>query len=481
MKRIGLILIAIVYGAFPLFAQDKAAEIDKLMQTYHDYGQFNGAVLVAESGKIVFKKGYGLANIEWNIPNEPDTKFRIASITKQITAMAIMILQEEGKLHVDDSICKYVPDCPNAWKDITIHHLLTNTSGIPNFQNFPDNDQYERLPTTVEKTVERFKYSDLRFTPGSRFGYSSSGFVLLGYIIEQVSGKSYEAVINQYIFEPLQMNNSGYDHPGTILLKRVSGYSSEGSTTHNAIHFEMDTPHAAGALYSTVEDLFLYDQALYTTQLVCEGTIDAIFREHVKIGEELGYGYGWFLGQLFNRKLVMHHGAISGFRAQVFRFPDEKAFIVSLCNYEQTNPYIVSESIAAILFNEKYEPPKKYIKDTLYQIVIQKDVISAINSYNELMDKHPDDYDFSKEQLNWLGVELRDGGMFDEAIGIYKWIIEIDPDWFEGYNGIADVYKLKGDKELAIKYYAKSLEINPEMWYAKMISDALKELAKEDN
>lgn len=163
-----------------ILAQDKSAKIDELMQRYHDYGQFDGAVLVAEDGKVVFKKGYGFANREWDISNEPDTKFRIGSITKQITAMAIMILQEKGKLHVHDSICKYVPDCPESWKDITIHHLLTNTSGIPNFQHFPDNLQYEQLPTTVEQTVERFKYKELMFSPGAEFGYSSSGFVLLG-------------------------------------------------------------------------------------------------------------------------------------------------------------------------------------------------------------------------------------------------------------------------------------------------------------
>ncbi len=481
MKRYVLILIAIVYGAFPLFAQDKAAEIDKLMQSYHDYGQFNGTVLVAESGKVIFKKGYGLANMEWNIPNATDTKFRIASITKQITAMAILILQEKGKLDVHDSICKYVPDCPEAWKDITIHHLLTNSSGIPHFQSFPDNDQYERLPTTVEKTVERFKHKDLMFNPGTQFGYSSSGFVLLGYIIEQVTGKSYEKVIDQYIFEPLEMKNSGYDHPGTILKHRAAGYAQEGNRMHNAIYFEMDTPHAAGALYSTVEDLFLWDQALYTARLVSKKTLDTIFTKHVELGEEWGYGYGWFIGQLLKRNSVMHNGAISGFRSNLFRFPDEKILIVTLSNYEQVDTYRINTSLAAILFKEKYEPPKKFIKDTLYQIVIQYDVVSAVNCYNELRDKHPDDYDFSKDQHNWLEVELRDAGKYDEAIEIYKWIIEIDPDWFEGYNGIADVYKLKGDKELAIKYYAKSLEINPEMWYAKMISDALKELAKEDN
>jgi CubicO group peptidase (beta-lactamase class C family) len=463
-----------------VLAQDKSANIDDLLQRYHNYGQFDGAVLVAEDGEVIFKKGYGYANREWDVLNEPDTKFRIGSITKQITAMAIMILQEKGKLSVYDSICKYVPDCPTVWKDITIHHLLTNTSGIENFQDFPDNLQYERLPTTVENTVARFKDKELMFRPGTEFGYSSSGYVLLGYIIEQVTGKSYEQVIKQSIFEPLQMKNSGYDHPQTILKHRAAGYAQKGQTALNAVHFEMDTPHAAGALYSTVEDLFLWDQALYTEQLVSKKSIDTIFVEHVHFGEESGYGYGWFMRKLFNRKLFLHNGSISGFQAQLFRFPNENIFIVSLSNYELANLFTINENIAAILFNEKYEQPKEFIKDTLYQIIIQKDVASAINSYNELKKKHPEDYDFSNRQLFSLGGNLRDSGKLDEAIEVYKWIIELFPDWFASYKGIADVYRLKGDNEQAIKYYTKSLDLNSDTLYAKAISEILKTLTKQD-
>jgi CubicO group peptidase (beta-lactamase class C family) len=464
-----------------VFAQDISAKIDELLQRYNNYGQFDGAVLVAEDGKVIFKKGYGYANREWDILNEPDTKFRIGSITKQITAMAIMILQEKGKLHTHDSICKYIPNCPTAWKDITIHHLLTHTSGIENFQDFPDNLQYERLPTTAENTIARFKNKELMFKSGTEFGYSSSGYVLLGYIIEQVTGKSYEQIIKEFIFEPLQMKNSGYDHPRTILEHRASGYTKEAQTALNAVHFEMDTPHAAGALYSTVEDLLLWDQALYTTQLVSKESIDTIFIEHVHFGENSGYGYGWAMRKLYNRKLFAHNGSISGFQAQLFRFPNEKIFIVSLSNYEPANLFTINENITAILFNEKYEPPKEFIKDTLYQIVTQKDVASAINSYNELKGKHPDDYDFSNYQLIGLGADLKNYGMLNEAIEVYKWIIELFPDWFMGHRSIADVYRLKGDNEQAIKYYTRSLELNTDPLYTKAISELLKMLTKKDN
>jgi CubicO group peptidase (beta-lactamase class C family) len=464
-----------------VLAQDKSTKIEALLQRYYNYGQFDGAVLVAEAGKVIFKKGYGYANREWDILNEPDTKFRIGSITKQITAMAIMILQEKGKLNVHDSICKYISDCPTTWKDITIHHLLTHTSGIQNFQDFPDNLQYERLPATVESTISRFKDKELMFKPGTEFGYSSSDYVLLGYIIEQVTGKSYEQVIKQFIFEPLQMQNSGYDHPRTILKNRASGYTKKGQTDLNATYFEMDTPHAAGALYSTVEDLFLWDKALNTTQLVSKETMDTIFMEHFQFGEDFGFGYGWVIEKLFNRKLYLYIGAISGFKALLFRFPNEKIFIVLLSNYELANLITINERIAAILFNEKYELPKEFIKDTLYHLIILKDVASAKNSYNELKEKHPDDYDFGNYQLISLGADLYDSGMEDEAIEVYNWIIELFPDWFMSYRSIADVYRLNGDNEQAIKYYTRSLELNTDPLYTKAISEILKTLTKKDN
>lgn len=478
---IAILLTAFFISQNHLAAQDKSAMIDELVQQYHDYGQFDGVVLVAEGGKVLLKKGYGYANREWDIPNEPDTKFRVGSITKQITAMAIMILHEQGKLNVNDLICKYISDCPAPWKDITIHHLLTNTSGIPNFQYFPDNYQYERLPTTVEKTIDRFKHKELMFKPGTKYGYSSSGYVLLGYIIEQVTGKKYEQVLKESIFEPLRMKNSGYDHPLTILKHRAAGYGQEGQAVHNAVHFEMDTPHAAGALYSTAEDLFLWDKALYTTQLVSRQILDTIFMEHFQLGEGWGYGYGWYTGKLLNRNVLLHDGAISGFRTQLFRFPDDKIFIVSLSNMEHSNLFPINQNIAAIILNEKYEQPKKFIRDTLYQIIVKEDVASARKLYNELKQKYPDDYDFSNYQLNWLGVSLRDSGMLDEAIEVYKWIIELYPDWFESYNGIADGYRLKGDKEQAIKNYAKSLELNPDIDYARAVNEVLIELTEQDN
>ncbi|MGD8501234.1 MAG: serine hydrolase domain-containing protein, partial [Phycisphaerales bacterium] len=258
-------------------AADVATRIDEFFNAEVAKGQFSGSVLVANDGEVLISQGYGLANIEHGVPNTPLTKFRMGSVTKQFTALAIMILQERELLGVHDPISTYILDCPEAWKAITIHHLLTHTSGIPDFVSFPEYMNHSRLPHPLDETIGLFKHKPLRFTPGARFEYSNSGYVLLGFIIETITGQLYGDFLRQNIFDPLGMSNSGYDSTRLIIMDRADGYKQENGILLNADHVEMDTPHAAGALYSTVEDMFLWDQALYTDQLVSLETLDAIF------------------------------------------------------------------------------------------------------------------------------------------------------------------------------------------------------------
>lgn len=341
------------YSATGSLDQTPAVQIDEYIKAAAELGRFNGSILVAKEGTVVISKGYGFANLEHEILNTPHTKFRVGSITKQFTAMAVLILQERGSLNVQDHVCEYLTDCPEEWQPITIHHLLTMTSGIPNFQNFPDNERYERLPTPVEATIERFKDKPLEFTPGERFSYTSSGYVLLGHIIEQVSGLRYEDFLREEIFEPLGMQNSGYDHPQTVLQQRAAGYGKQGTRFVNAVHFEMDTPHAAGALYSTVEDLFLWDQALYTEKLISKSSLEAMFTPFRK-----PYAYGWIIAESFGRKMVTHGGTISGFRAGIVRFPEERVCVIVLSNIEEVGTGKLTTDLAAIVFGEDCEIPK---------------------------------------------------------------------------------------------------------------------------
>jgi CubicO group peptidase (beta-lactamase class C family) len=234
------------------------SQIDTYVNGLVDDGTFSGSVLVAQNGEVVLTEGYGLADREQNRPNTPQTKFRLASITKQFTAMAVLILQEQGKLHVQDPICQYLSLCPAAWEAITIHHLLTHTSGIPSFTSFPDYVTSRATPSSPGQTFGRFKDMPLDFQPGEKWSYSNSGYIVLGLIIEQASGKSYEEFLHHNIFVPLQMNNSGYDHnDGSLAI----GYSGGIGQWRTAPYIDMSIPYAAGGLYATVEDMYRWDQA----------------------------------------------------------------------------------------------------------------------------------------------------------------------------------------------------------------------------
>ncbi len=221
-----LVILCLLIVSNNSFAQTKSQKIEALLGQYHEYGQFNGAALVAENGKVIFKKGFGMANMEWDIPNMPDTKFRVGSITKQFTAMLVMQLVEQGKLKLDGKLTDYLPDYPKSTGDkVTIHHLLTHVSGIPSYTGFPNFFRdLSRDPYTPEAFVKTFADSALQFEPGAKFLYNNSGYFLLGAIIEKAAGKTYEQALAENILTPLNMKNTGYDHHGTILKKRAAGY-----------------------------------------------------------------------------------------------------------------------------------------------------------------------------------------------------------------------------------------------------------------
>ena len=245
-----------------VLAQDKAAKIAELMKLYNSYQQFNGSVLAAENGKVIFKKGYGMANMEWNIPVETDTKFRLGSITKQFTSMLILQLVKEGKIKMEGKLTDYLPDYRKDTGDrITIHQLLNHTSGVPSYTGLPNFFQdVSRNPYGVSDFVKKYASGDLEFEPGAKFNYNNSGYFLLGAIVERVTGKPYEQVLKERIFDPIGMKNTGYDHHDTILAKRAAGYERRPGGFVNAPYLDMSLPYAAGSLYSTVEDLYLWDQ-----------------------------------------------------------------------------------------------------------------------------------------------------------------------------------------------------------------------------
>ncbi len=358
LRTVFLVAILFLLVVWPVFGQgpadDFAARAEEYLAAQMRVNRFMGAVLVAHKGEILLRKGYGFADLEHHVPNTPITKFRIGSLTKAFTAVAILQLEQQGKLRVQDSICNFLDPCPPAWQPITLHHLLTHTSGIPNFTSFPDYAAKMALPCPVTCTIERFRDRPLEFTPGERWAYSNSGYILLGHVIESVSGQSYEQFLREQILEPLVLDDTGYDHTEPILSHRARGYSREGEQLRNARFLDMTIPHAAGALYSTVEDLYRWEQSFYTDQLLPASVRERLFTPVLN-----EYAYGWGVRQQFERKMIGHGGGINGFSAFLARYPEERATVIVLSNVEQANAGRIARDLAAILFGAPYELPRE--------------------------------------------------------------------------------------------------------------------------
>src|SRR5262245_37219283 len=301
-----------------------------------------------------------MSDMEWSNPNAPDTKFRLGSITKQFTSMLIMQLVQEGKIKLDAKLSDYLPYYrKDTGQKITIHNLLTHTSGIPSYTSLPDFfKNISRDPYRVEEFVKKYCSGDLEFEPGSKFEYDNSGYFLLGAIIEQITSKSYEKALQERIFDPLGMKDSGYDHHETIVKKRASGYSrSANGTMTNAFYLDMSIPYAAGSLYSTVEDLFKWDRALYTDKLLSESNKEIMFKPFLG-----NYAYGWFISDLTlgNTKekvpSISHGGGINGFNTLEVRLIGDKSLIVLLNNTNAAKLDEMARNIAAILYDKPYAP-----------------------------------------------------------------------------------------------------------------------------
>ena len=464
-----LLILIIQSGALaqrpkPLATQPsaKAAKIDEVMSLANKYKLFNGSVLVAEHGKVIYKKGLGLANMEWEIPNTTETKFRLASVTKQFTATAVLQLVAQGKIKLDGKLSDYLPEYrKDIGEKVTVHQLLNHTSGIPSYTGLPGFFQdVSRNPFKVDDFVKKYASNDLEFEPGSKFSYNNSGYFLLGAIIEKVTGKRYEQVLKENIFEPLGMKNTGYDHFDTLIQKRATGYQKSGDGYINAPYLDMSIPFAAGSLYSTVEDLYLWDQALYTDSLLNAELKELMFKPNLE-----NYAYGWTIRKAgFDDKIpvITHNGGINGFSTTIVRFPADKNLIVMLDNTATGgNIDRLSSELAKILYDRPYEMPKMSIVGPLAKTISEKGITAGIAEYQELKAKQSANYDFSEPELNRLGYQLLQSGKRDEAIQIFKLNVEAYPKGFNTYDSLGEAYMVADNKELAIANYKKSLELNP--------------------
>ena len=396
--------------------------------------------------------------MEWDIPNETDTKFQIASLTKSFTAMLIMQLVNEGKLDLEKPISTYLPNYPreNANK-INIHQLLTHTSGIPNVKN----DTKVNRP---EDMVNQFANEPLDFEPGTNFEYSNSGYTLLGFIIETVTEKTYEKVLKEKIFNPLKMENSGYYKHRPIIKKMSSGY-----TTWYPDYFDVDksdesSAYSAGGLYSTVDDMLLWNNALSNESLLPQKYMDMIFTKHSPDGDG-HYGYGWELRKMTigntseTIETVGHSGRMSGYRTSIVRIPETNSSVILFNNTSNAFLNGINKAIFAILNDKSYDFPVKPITIYMDRTIEKEGIDKGILFFKD--NRSNPEYYVSEDELILSGYHFLRNGNFDTATKIFKLATETFPNKYNTHHSYAEGLMKFGKRKEALESYKKSFKLNP--------------------
>ena len=394
MKKYFFLFWIIVFS-FPASSQSIHEKLDSLLTAYEKQSSFNGSVLVAQKGVVIFEKGYGYKNKKAHQLNDGNTIFQIGSITKQFTSAIILQLREKNKLSLQDKLSKYIPDYPNG-DQITIENLLTHTSGVYNYTNDADFMRKESIkPIRRDSLIALFKNKPLDFKPGEKFNYSNSGYILLGYIIEKLTGKSYFQVIREYIFQPLHMDHSGFDFGGLTGADKAIGSVPPEPDLPAAI-VDSSVSFSAGAIYTTVGDLYKWDRALYSGKIINQASLQKAFTPHLA-----KYGYGWMMDSAYGKKIVEHGGGITGFVSFILRVPEDETCIIILDNApSQVNPGKIASDINSLLNGKEYEIPKARI---------------AINLDTAILKQYVGEYELTPGFI--ITITLENGSLISQATG----------------------------------------------------------------
>jgi CubicO group peptidase (beta-lactamase class C family) len=319
----------------------------QVISNYADNKTYMGAVLVAEKDKELLDQGYGFADLEWKIPNTPTGRFRIGSITKQFTAACILLLEERGKLKLNDAVKVYLPDAPSAWDKITIYNLVTHTSGIPNFTGGPAWDAYKHNPHNPDETIALFRDKSLDFAPGEKFTYSNSNYILLGRIIEKISGISYQQFLQANILAPLNLSDTGVDKDDAVLPERVRGYNPVPGGFANVDSASMTIPYAAGFLYSTTHDLLKWEEGLFGGKVLSAASLKKMTTPY-----KGDYAMGLFVLDEKHHGVITHNGSIDGFDDSLNYYPEKQLTIIVLGNVRNEVPDRLAEQLGKVAYGE---------------------------------------------------------------------------------------------------------------------------------
>ncbi|MEM8525598.1 MAG: serine hydrolase [Bacteroidota bacterium] len=363
MKSLAFLLLALlcILNTDLQAQQDLANKYDKILAEEFLIEGPGATALIAKNGKIIYKNAVGHANVELDVPMQVNNVFRIGSITKQFTAVAILMLEEQGKLSLQDEITKFIEDYPTQGKTITIEHLLTHTSGIKSYTNVPEFMGRTREDLEPMQVIDFFKDIEMEFEPGDQWNYNNSGYFILGAVIEKVAGKSYAAFIEEEIFDKLGMENSYYDSYPKIIPHRAAGYQMDDKGLKNADYLSTTLPYAAGSLLSNVEDLYKWNQAVKNHKLISEASLKKAWTPYeLNNGEATHYGYGWGTGKLQGTRAIEHGGGIFGYLTQAAYLPEEDLFVAvfSNCNCqgaERAAQMLAAEAMGKPLYFEPIE------------------------------------------------------------------------------------------------------------------------------
>jgi CubicO group peptidase (beta-lactamase class C family) len=331
-----------------VYSQSLESKIDSLLEsTFTPEGP--GAVfMVAKAGKPIYKKAFGQANLELNIPMNTDNVFEIGSMTKQFTAVSILMLMEQEKLQLDDEITKFIPDYPTQGKRITVHHLLTHTSGIKSFTSMKSLRAIERQDLAPTELLDFFKNEPMDFDPGEEYKYNNSGYVILGYIIEVLSGETYADFVEKNIFQKLEMNSTQYASYSEVIQNRAYGYHQKDEYV-NKNFISLSLPYASGSLMSTADDMLKWNEAIKNHTILKPETAAKAFENYtLNNGDKIDYGYGWNIKLLVGSINYEHGGSIFGFKSMGVYLPKEDIYVIGLSNCDCNSPTALTRDIAKL-------------------------------------------------------------------------------------------------------------------------------------
>lgn len=346
------ISLIVLQHSTTLSAQNNLSEIDSLLHAKYDSSAPGAVFLISKDGNIIYKKAFGLANLELNVPMKPEDVFEIGSMTKQFTAVSILLLMERGKLDLNDDITKFISDYPTLGKSITIHHLLTHTSGIKNYTSMKEIRGIAKNDLTPLELIDFFKNEPMDFEPGEQFKYNNSGYAILGHIIELLSGQSYASFVEENIFNRLNMASSSYANRTKVIKNRVSGYHKRNDYT-KSMYISYTLPYAAGSLMSNVSDMFTWQDALKNNRLVKQSTIEKAFTNYkLNNGDQINYGYGWHIREINGIQSREHGGSIFGFKSMGVYIPSKDVYVVGLNNCDCNSPTDITKEIAKLVIDK---------------------------------------------------------------------------------------------------------------------------------